>query len=256
MCVFLRKILCPNKQNISPVGRRVCQTLTLFNASGSWFLDPPLSEAEPEKEKIVPEVTVQEMEAAGRSSYNRALRLYRAKQLPEAAQGFRAAALHGHGKGAYALGVMLLNGEGVKKDELSAAQPLQSLTSWLGRYQHGIGLRQDALKAKEWTLRAAEKGHRKETREREETRKCEDVEQDYDPKEMGVDRITKEAENGNTHAQFKLGMMHYEGDHVKLDKALASYWFMQAAQAGLDEAQYQISRTSANGDRLIMFEYV
>ncbi|CAK9049903.1 unnamed protein product [Durusdinium trenchii] len=98
------------------------RTLTLFNASGSWFLDPPLSEAEPEKEKIVPEVTVQEMEAAGRSSYNRALRLYRAKQLPEAAQGFRAAALHGHGKGAYALGVMLLNGEGVKKDELSAAQ--------------------------------------------------------------------------------------------------------------------------------------
>jgi hypothetical protein len=25
-------------------------------------------------------------------------------------------------------------------------------------------------------------------------------------------------------------------------QALAAYWFMQAAQAGLDEAQYQISR--------------
>ena len=37
------------------------------------FLDPPLSEAEPEKEKIVPEVTVQEMEAS-RAGQNRARR--------------------------------------------------------------------------------------------------------------------------------------------------------------------------------------
>jgi len=29
---------------------------------------------------------------------------------------------------------------------------------------------------------------------------------------------------------------------LTFDEALAAYWFMQAAQAGLDEAQYQISR--------------
>ena len=48
--------------------------------------------------------------AQGRSSYNRGLRLWRSQRPAEAAQLFRSAALNGHGKGAYALGVMLLKG--------------------------------------------------------------------------------------------------------------------------------------------------
>ena len=51
------------------------------------------------------------------------------------------------------------------------------------------------------------------------------------------------------HAQFRLGAMYYEGSEVKLDKALAGYWFMQAAQAGLGEAQYQISRRIWGSDK-------
>lgn len=38
------------------------------------------------------------------------MRLWRSKRFAEAAQQFRSAALNGHAKGAYALGVMLLNG--------------------------------------------------------------------------------------------------------------------------------------------------
>ncbi len=50
------------------------------------------------------------IEVAGRNSYNRGLRLWRSKNFAEAAQCFRSAALNGHSTGAYALGVMLLNG--------------------------------------------------------------------------------------------------------------------------------------------------
>ena len=42
-------------------------------------------------------------------------------------------------------------------------------------------------------------------------------------------------------------------------QALAAYWFMQAAQAGLDEAQYQISRQDGAQNvsrRNIFFQYL
>lgn len=55
-------------------------------------------------------VNLKKIEAAGRNSYNRGLRLWRSKNFAEAAQCFRSAALNGHSTGAYALGVMLLNG--------------------------------------------------------------------------------------------------------------------------------------------------
>eukprot|EP00435_Cladocopium_sp_Y103_P055467 s979_g18.t1 len=236
------------------------RTLALFNASGSWYMDEPAdrstSEVEEVEEADEPE-TSKEMQAQGRSSYNRGLRLWRSQSYAEAAQCFRSAALNGHGRAAYALGVMLLNGEGIKKDEVSAAQFLLQAAQAgetkamynLGlMYQHGIGVRRDAEKASSWTLMAANGGHRKALRSKNVKIFGSGPWLDYDPKEMGVERITKEAEAGNFHAQFKLGTMHYEGDQVKLDKALAAYWFMQAAQAGLDEAQYQISRMLFQGD--------
>jgi len=236
------------------------RTLALFNASGGWFMDAPTDRAPMEMEEAEPaesESSSTEMKAAGRNSYNRGLRLWRSKNFAEAAQCFRSAASNGHSTGAYALGVMLLNGEGIKKDELSAAQFLHQAAQAgetkamynLGlMYQHGIGVRRDAEKSSAWTLRAAQNGHRKALRSKNVKIFGSGPWLDYDPKEMGVERITKEAEAGNFHAQFKLGTMHYEGDEVKLDKALAAYWFMQAAQAGLDEAQYQISRMLFQGD--------
>lgn len=236
------------------------RTLALFNASGSWYMDEPTDRSTGEVEEVEEadeQETSKEMKAQGRSSYNRGLRLWRSKRFAEAAQLFRSAALNGHAKGAYALGVMLLNGEGIKKDELSAAQFLLQAAQAgetkamynLGlMYQHGIGVRRDAEKASSWTLMAADGGHRKALRSKNVKIFGSGPWLDYDPQEMGVERITKEAEAGNFHAQFKLGTMHYEGDQVKLDKALAAYWFMQAAQAGLDEAQYQISRMLFQGD--------
>lgn len=64
----------------------------------------------PKTSHFGPLLTSTKIEAAGRSSYNRGLRLCRSKNFAEAAQCFRSAALNGHSTGAYALGVMLLNG--------------------------------------------------------------------------------------------------------------------------------------------------
>ncbi|CAJ1441354.1 unnamed protein product [Effrenium voratum] len=243
-------------------GQLSARTLALFRASGSWLFDPPPREEQTETEtaKEEPEMDEEkwkEMQAAARGAYNRGVRHLKSKDPIPAARSFRSAAEKGHSKAAYALGVMLLNGQGVKKDERAAAQFMNQAAQSghvkamynLGlMLQHGIGLARDVEKASQWTLRAAEGGHRKALRSGNVKIFGAGPWLDYDPKEMGVERIVKEAECGNTHAQFKLGTMHYEGDHVELDKAKSGYWFMQAAQSGLPEAQYQISRMLFQGD--------
>ncbi|CAE7459076.1 esiB [Symbiodinium natans] len=111
-----------------------------------------------------------------------------------------------------------------------------------------LGVERNLELAKEWTEQAAKRGHKKAIRSKGIKVFGVGPWLDYDPDEMGVERIVKEAEAGNTHAQFRLGSMYYEGEKMSTDKAKASYWFMQAAQAGLPEAQYQISRMLFLGD--------
>ncbi|CAJ1421815.1 unnamed protein product [Effrenium voratum] len=188
-------------------GQLSARTLALFRASGSWLFDPPPREEQTETEtaKEEPEMDEEkwkEMQAAARGAYNRGVRHLKSKDPIPAARSFRSAAEKGHSKAAYALGVMLLNGQGVKKDERAAAQFMNQAAQSghvkamynLGlMLQHGIGLARDVEKASQWTLRAAEGGHRKALRSGNVKIFGAGPWLDYDPKEMGVERIVKEA---------------------------------------------------------------
>ena len=52
---------------------------------------------------------------------------------------------------------------------------------------------------------------------------------------------TKAAQQGDTDAQFLLGIMYDEGDDVPEDKAQAVYWYTKAAEMGDETAQYNLA---------------
>jgi TPR repeat protein len=55
------------------------------------------------------------------------------------------------------------------------------------------------------------------------------------------------AEQGSAEAQFRLGVMHGNGDEVELDYATAVKWFSQAARQGHESALITLAWMYANG---------
>jgi len=54
------------------------------------------------------------------------------------------------------------------------------------------------------------------------------------------ERIKMQAEKGNVPAQFKLGIIYFNGRETSQDYKEALKWFQRAAEQGLSEAQYNI----------------
>ncbi|MDZ7754410.1 MAG: tetratricopeptide repeat protein [Gammaproteobacteria bacterium] len=59
--------------------------------------------------------------------------------------------------------------------------------------------------------------------------------------------LTRAAEQGNTQAQFRLGVMYANADEVALDYIEAARWLGRAAAQGLAEAQSLMGWLCANG---------
>lgn len=59
--------------------------------------------------------------------------------------------------------------------------------------------------------------------------------------------LRKAAEGGNTEAQYRLGMIHADGDGVPLDYREAAKWLQRAANEGHAEAQEALGWLYANG---------
>lgn len=199
--------------------------------------------------------------AAARARYNEGVRHLRGRGCAQsdtrAAEAFLQAAVQGHREAQYAIGVMLLHGRGVEQNQKEAVRWLLCAANQghmkaqynVGlMYQYGMGTTRDSDAASAWMYQAAEQGHQKALRNSSLITYGVGDWMDYDPKEIGVDGVMREAESGNKNAQYKLAAMLYEGDCIEQDKAKASFWFMQAAQQGLAEAQYQISRMLFMGD--------
>jgi len=196
-----------------------------------------------------------------RIHYNRGVRLLKGKGVVQdeakAAAAFLEAARRGHREAQYALGSMYLSGKGIKQNQKQAARWFTLAAEKdhakaqynLGiMYQYGAGLQRDVVAASNWTLRAAHQGHRRAMKSGLILSFGLGDWIDYDHKEMGVEAILKEAEGGNSDAQYKMGTMFYDGDGVEQDKVKASFWFMQAARQGLAVAQFQMSRMLFFGD--------
>merc|ERR1719291_755591 len=149
-----------------------------------------------------------------------------------------------------------MNGKGVEADVYAAAV----LFAKAGRQGHpgaaynmavmmlnGLGVKEDEVEATKWMIRAAEGGHEKALRSRL-IRVPRAPWTDYDHETLGAEWILNEAEGGNRNAQVKLAQMYYLGQGVDVDKAKSCYWYMQAAQQGVAEAMYQASGMLIRGD--------
>ncbi len=62
------------------------------------------------------------------------------------------------------------------------------------------------------------------------------------------DSLAELAERGDTEAQYKLGMMYFEGDGVWLDYEKAVFWLKTAGEAGQVEAQLQLCSMYYSGE--------
>lgn len=55
------------------------------------------------------------------------------------------------------------------------------------------------------------------------------------------------AKEGNTDAQFSLGVMYYQGNGLMSDMSKAQHWIREAAQKNHKQAQYNLGIMLANG---------
>lgn len=51
-----------------------------------------------------------------------------------------------------------------------------------------------------------------------------------------MEEVIKRAEEGNTEAQFQLGVAYYNGDGINKNYSKAYYWFLKAVEQGNGEA--------------------
>lgn len=66
-----------------------------------------------------------------------------------------------------------------------------------------------------------------------------------------IEKITAAAESGDSTAQYNLGMLHYYGDGVKKDFAVAAGWFTKAVEQREPNSAYMIAVMLNNGEGFI-----
>lgn len=72
-------------------------------------------------------------------------------------------------------------------------------------------------------------------------------EQSLSSSQVPLEQLQQAAEQGNAEAQFRLGVMHGNGDEVPLDYDKALAWFNQAARQGHENALITLAWMYANG---------
>lgn len=58
--------------------------------------------------------------------------------------------------------------------------------------------------------------------------------------EQAIQLLTPLADQSNSQAQFRLGMMHYQGQGVPEDEKLAVYWLRKSAVQGNSDAMFEL----------------
>ena len=137
---------------------------------------------------------------------------YKEQDYRKAAEWYEKSSKQGYAKAQSELGVMYLDGNGVKRDYKTAADLLTKAAMQgdvkaqynLGYiYEHGYGVKKDAAAAVKWYRKAAEQGH--------------------------------------LFAQNNLGAMYHSGRGVEQDFAEAAKWYRKAAEQADAQAQYNLA---------------
>ena len=183
----------------------------------------------------------------------------------EALKWFGKAAEQGDAKAQAFLGVMYGAGRGVAKDyrkavkwsRQAAEQGNAKGQAYLGSmYSQGWGVPRDYVKAYAWLNLAAVQGNENAANIKDLLRQRMNVEQVAEAHKLDaelrenvrsqplrpaeaqeyIDRIRKTAEQGDTEAQFHLGVMYANGGGVPQDFVKAYAWYILAAAQGNEEA--------------------
>lgn len=172
-----------------------------------------------------------------------------AKHYDAAREAFRKAAEQGSAEGAYRLGRMYHDAQGMEKDDVQAVEWYRKAADQgyalaqnaLGRmYDKGWGVTKNYSDAFHWYRKAAEQGlavaqfnvgnmyyH------------GDGVPGDYS---MAREWYEKAAAQGNAKAMYGLGQIYENGKGVKEDKAEAVKWYRMAAEKGHEKAKEALER--------------
>ena len=116
-------------------------------------------------------------------------------------------------------------------------------------YEHGIGISKNINKALEWYVKAAEEGDvEAQTHLAQEHFGRIKIEEIDENKEKILKWARMGAKLGNADAQFKLGVIYYEGKVVEPDHQLAMYWLKKAYEGG-KEAAFDVIKEISRANR-------
>lgn len=168
---------------------------------------------------------------------------------------------HGDLKANAGLGVLYLEGRGIKPDTAKSkelfhkAYPAiqdkanQGDLYWITRlgtlYNFGYGVREDYKEAAKWYAKASDKGYAfAQFNLGVMYENGLGVNQDY---ATALKLYQKAVDQGDVDAEFKMGVMYANGYGVPKDYAQALKWYTKAANAGYADAEYNIGVMHANG---------
>ncbi|MCY4659089.1 MAG: hypothetical protein OXF93_04645 [Acidobacteria bacterium] len=178
--------------------------------------------------------------------FNRGRRSEQDRRHEDASRWFRRAAERGHAEAQYHLGLMYLNGQGVRHADDAAAHWLREAAdqghalaqrNLAVLYFNGQGVPRDHAATVEWLKRAA-------------VQRCVLAQMDLaraylkgdgvqDPV-AAVSWLHHLAEGGHRDEQYYLGLMYYDGRGASRDRAVAATWFRRAADQWHHEAEYRL----------------
>ena len=175
------------------------------------------------------------------------------KDFVKAFHWFSISAKQGDAKGMYNLGVLYLQGKGVKEDRQLAFDWFRKSAdkgNIDGQYNTGFsyeysrGVEKDDEQAFAYYLKAAEQGHEKAQLKLLERGGL--YERNGNPAKA-IDWYNKVANQGNAEAQYRLGKMYLEGRGIRQDDKQAAHWFEKSAEKDHPQAQYQLGNMYYEG---------
>ncbi len=171
----------------------------------------------------------------------------------EAARWFRRAAERGHAEAQYHLGLMYLNGQGVRQAYDAAAHWLRESAeqghdlaqrNLAVLYFKGQGVPRDHAATVEWLNRAAVQGCVLAQKDLARLYLKGDGVQDPVATASWLHHL---AEGGHRDEQYYLGLMYHDGRGVSRDPAVAAMWFRRAADQRHHEAEYRLGLMYRDG---------
>ena len=182
------------------------------------------------------------------------------RDYPKAFELFSNAAKRGYAPSQFQLGLMYLNGLGIKKNDGRALYWLEEAANQNHRraqYHLGVIYRkeksvQNFQKAVYWYKKAAENNLLEAQNDLAHMYlKGLGVPQNT---KLGIQTLKEAAQAGNAYAQFKLGILYFRGELIPKNEKEALYWLEKAAHQDFLKAQHHLGILYKKGESVQNFQ--